>query len=73
MQPGLHKKITPTISAAYLTSRLPHDPALLSDEKQYQASLARLLDLEADLLLEGHFGILWTKEDVREFIRLYMK
>jgi len=48
-------------------------PALLSDEKQYQASLAKLLDLGADLLLEGHFGILWTKQEVREFVRSFMK
>jgi glyoxylase-like metal-dependent hydrolase (beta-lactamase superfamily II) len=41
---------------------------LLSDEKQYLDSLARLLNLQADLLLEGHFGVIETKQDVREFI-----
>ena len=41
---------------------------LLSDEEQYLASLARLVNLEADLLLEGHFGIFETKQEVREFI-----
>ncbi len=51
----------------------PIDPALLSDEKQYQASLAKLLALDADLLLEGHFGIFRTKEKVREFIQSFMK
>jgi len=51
----------------------PIHPALLSDEKQYQASLAKLADLDADLLLEGHFGIFRTKEQVREFIRSFMK
>jgi len=40
----------------------------LSDEKQYLASLARLVDLNADLLLEGHCGIFETKQEVREFI-----
>jgi glyoxylase-like metal-dependent hydrolase (beta-lactamase superfamily II) len=40
----------------------------LSDEEKYLASLARLRDLEADLLLEGHFGIFETKREVREFI-----
>ncbi len=40
----------------------------LSDEKQYLASLARLANLNADLLLEGHFGIFETKQEVREFI-----
>ncbi len=41
---------------------------LLSDEKQYLASLAKLLNLKADLLLEGHFGVIETKQEVREFI-----
>ena len=41
---------------------------LLSDEKQYLDSLDRLLNLQADLLLEGHFGIIETKREVREFI-----
>jgi glyoxylase-like metal-dependent hydrolase (beta-lactamase superfamily II) len=40
----------------------------LSDEGQYMASLARLLSLDADLLLEGHFGVIETKQEVREFI-----
>jgi len=41
---------------------------LLSDEKQYLASLERLLNLKADILLEGHFGIFETKQEVQEFI-----
>jgi glyoxylase-like metal-dependent hydrolase (beta-lactamase superfamily II) len=40
----------------------------LSDEKQYLDSLTRLLNLEADLLLEGHFGIIEPKQEVRAFI-----
>ncbi len=51
----------------------PIHPALLSDETQYQASLAKLAALEANLLLEGHFGIFRTKEEVREFIQSFMK
>ena len=51
----------------------PIHPALLSDEKQYQASLAKLLDLKADLLLEGHFGVFETKQEVQEFIESFMK
>jgi glyoxylase-like metal-dependent hydrolase (beta-lactamase superfamily II) len=51
----------------------PIHPALLSDEEQYQASLKKLLALDADLLLEGHFGIFRTKRDVREFIQSFMK
>jgi glyoxylase-like metal-dependent hydrolase (beta-lactamase superfamily II) len=42
---------------------------LLSDVEQYLASLARLVNLEADLLLEGHCGIFQTKQEVREFIQ----
>jgi glyoxylase-like metal-dependent hydrolase (beta-lactamase superfamily II) len=41
---------------------------LLSDEKDYLDSLDRLLNLEADLLLEGHFGIIETRREVQEYI-----
>jgi glyoxylase-like metal-dependent hydrolase (beta-lactamase superfamily II) len=51
----------------------PIHPGLLSDENKYQASLAKLAALEADILLEGHFGIFWSKDDVREFIQSFMK
>jgi glyoxylase-like metal-dependent hydrolase (beta-lactamase superfamily II) len=49
----------------------PIHPDLLSDEKQYLASLRRLVNLNADLLLEGHFGIFETKQEVREFIEYW--
>lgn len=48
-------------------------PELLSDQIQYQSSLRKLLDLEADLLLEGHFGVFRSKQEVREFIQSFMK
>lgn len=51
----------------------PIHPALLSDEKTYQASLKQLAALDADLLLEGHFGVFRTKQEVREFIESFMK
>lgn len=51
----------------------PIHPSLLSNERQYQDSLAKLLELEADLLLEGHFGIFPTRETVRKFIKSFMK
>jgi glyoxylase-like metal-dependent hydrolase (beta-lactamase superfamily II) len=51
----------------------PIHPGLLSDEEQYQESLARLLDLDADILLEGHYGVFRTKKDVREFIQSFVK
>lgn len=40
----------------------------LSDEEQYLESLARIEKLDADLLLEGHFGVFETKAEVRDFI-----
>ena len=49
----------------------PIHPALLSDEQQYQVSLAKLVSLDADLLLEGHFGVFRTKDAVREFIQSF--
>ncbi len=51
----------------------PIHPALLSDEQQYQASLAKILDLEAHIMLEGHFGIFRTREEVREFIESFVR
>jgi len=50
----------------------PIHPDLLSDEKQYQASLKKLLALDADLLLEGHFGIFRGKDEGRDYIRSFM-
>jgi glyoxylase-like metal-dependent hydrolase (beta-lactamase superfamily II) len=49
----------------------PLHSEFLSDEKLYLDSLGRLLDLQADLLLEGHFGIIETKEEVRAFIEYW--
>lgn len=50
----------------------PIHPALRSDAALYQKSLKKMLDLDADLLLEGHFGVVDGKEAVRRFIRSYM-
>jgi glyoxylase-like metal-dependent hydrolase (beta-lactamase superfamily II) len=43
----------------------------LSDEKQYLESLGRLLDLHADVLLEGHFGVIEPKEEAQAFIEYW--
>jgi glyoxylase-like metal-dependent hydrolase (beta-lactamase superfamily II) len=51
----------------------PIHPALLSDELAYQDSLQMLLNLQADLLLEGHFGIFQGKGEVREFIQSFIR
>ncbi len=49
----------------------PIHSEFLSDEKQYLDSLTRLLNLEADLLLEGHFGVIEPKHEVRQFIEYW--
>ena len=51
----------------------PIHPALLSDMSAYQGSLQKLLDLDADLLLEGHYGVFHGREAVRDFIRSFMR
>lgn len=50
----------------------PIHPALRSDENAYQMSLRALLDLKADILLEGHFGVYQGKETVSKFIQSFM-
>ena len=49
----------------------PIHSEFLSDEKQYLASLTRLINLEADLLLESHFGVIEPKHEVRQFIEYW--
>lgn len=41
---------------------------LLSDEKLYLKSLSRLLELQADVLAESHFGVIEPREEVEAFI-----
>jgi glyoxylase-like metal-dependent hydrolase (beta-lactamase superfamily II) len=50
----------------------PLDPSLRSSMKDYKASLAFLLSLDADILCEGHFGIIKGKDKVRKFIESYL-
>ncbi|MEJ2521226.1 MAG: hypothetical protein P8Y91_12950 [Desulfuromonadales bacterium] len=52
--------------------RGPRQPFLLSDRSQYRASLKWLLNLEADILCEGHFGVYKGRENVQNFIRQYL-
>ncbi len=51
----------------------PLDPGLLSNREDYLKSLQRLIELEADILCEGHFGIFKGKNEVVEFIRSYLE
>lgn len=50
----------------------PLDASLLSNYEDYQKSLAVMLNLNADILCEGHFGVVQGKEKVEKFIRSYM-
>lgn len=50
----------------------PLDPGFNSDRQAYQESLRRLLDLRADVLCEGHYGIFSGQERVAEFIRSFL-
>ncbi|NWF93074.1 MAG: MBL fold metallo-hydrolase [Syntrophaceae bacterium] len=48
-----------------------HGPLLQefgSSLEDYRLSTKKLLDLEADILCEGHFGIYKTKKDVKDYI-----
>ena len=51
----------------------PLHPSLLSDRDAYRKSLQLLLDLDADILCEGHFGVIRDKKEVRRFIRSYLE
>ena len=71
-------------SVAYLTSSSglkilfaqdvhgPLHPSLLSNAEDYLASLQRLIDLDADVLCEGHYGIYKGKENIARFVRSFM-
>jgi len=37
-----------------------------------QVSLQKMLDMNADILSEGHFGVYHGRENVRKFIRSFM-
>ena len=50
----------------------PLDPGLLSNRDDYLRSLHLLLTLEADILCEGHYGVIRGKSKVREFIRSFI-
>jgi glyoxylase-like metal-dependent hydrolase (beta-lactamase superfamily II) len=53
-----------------------HGPLLSefgSNLEDYGRSTKKLLDLEADILCEGHFGIYKTKKDVKNYILSYRR
>jgi glyoxylase-like metal-dependent hydrolase (beta-lactamase superfamily II) len=50
----------------------PLAESLRSDAADYQQSLQVLLDLQADLLCEGHYGIIRGRQEVASFIRRFV-
>lgn len=50
----------------------PLHPDLLSDRTLYHSSLAMLLSMDADILCEGHYGIIRGRDEVARFIRSFM-
>ncbi|MFX0140733.1 MAG: MBL fold metallo-hydrolase [Candidatus Hodarchaeota archaeon] len=52
-----------------------HGPIIpgISNFEDYQNSLRKLLDLNADILCEGHFGIFQPASEVQRYIKKYME
>lgn len=50
----------------------PLDRRLLSDRGEYEKSLLRMIDMRADILCEGHFGVFKGKDRVERFIRRFL-
>jgi glyoxylase-like metal-dependent hydrolase (beta-lactamase superfamily II) len=46
----------------------PFNDGFLSNLQDYQSSMQKLLDLDADILCEGHFGIFKPASQVRHYI-----
>jgi len=51
----------------------PFLPAFRSDLHRWRSSMERLLELHADILCEGHFGIFQPRAAVEKYIRRYLR
>jgi len=51
----------------------PYNPQWGADIPQAVASLQRLIDLKADILCEGHLGIYEPADEVKAYIRRYLR
>ncbi len=51
----------------------PFFPRLGADLAAWRQSMEKLLDLRADLLCEGHFGIYQSREEVERYIREHLR
>jgi glyoxylase-like metal-dependent hydrolase (beta-lactamase superfamily II) len=47
----------------------PFSDSFLSNLHDYQKSMEKLLNLEADILCEGHFGVFQPADEVRRYIK----
>jgi glyoxylase-like metal-dependent hydrolase (beta-lactamase superfamily II) len=50
----------------------PYNPAWGADPAKAKKSLQKLIDLNADILCEGHFGIVKSTDNIESFIHDYM-
>jgi len=50
----------------------PLDNRLKSNINDYKASLKFMISLNADILCEGHFGVIRSKEKIMSFIKSYL-
>jgi glyoxylase-like metal-dependent hydrolase (beta-lactamase superfamily II) len=52
-----------------------HGPIIpgISNFEDYQNSLKKMIDLKADILCEGHFGIFQPSDEVRNYIKQYIE
>lgn len=51
----------------------PFHPAFGSNIQEWQSSMQKLLSLDADVLCEGHFGVIKPAQTVRDFITGYLE
>ncbi|MFC1820505.1 hypothetical protein ACFLZG_05420 [Thermodesulfobacteriota bacterium] len=51
----------------------PFNKDFLSDLHDYQNSMEKLLDLKADILCEGHFGVFQPAGEVRKYIETHKR
>ena len=49
----------------------PFNDGFLSNLQDYQLSMQKLLDLSADILCEGHFGIFQPADEVKKYIETH--
>ncbi len=73
--PGSVAYVTQSQGRTVVFAQDVHGPLhsdLLSNAEDYRASLQKLLDLDADILCEGHYGVFTNKAEAARFIRSFM-